>query len=173
MSRFETQKVFLEAGIKTGRTLVGADITMVIKGEETLTYFVKTNGLPMLKNDEQVEKTSTHGVKMKQDGYLQNLNEIQVSFIENEALYVKNQLEKILLEDRNGEIEIDFYAGRTIESTNHWGTMKYCNIVIADNPEGDAESTSTPMNITATINGHYFPSGVGAIVSEVKTALGI
>jgi len=173
MSRFETQKSFLEADRKTGRKLVGADVTMVIKGHEDLTFFVKTNGLPTLKNDEQVEYNTTHGVKTKQDGYLQTLNEVTVSFMENEPLYVKNKFEKLLLEDKNGEIEIDFFAGRTIESTNHWGTMKYCNLVLSEAPEGDSEGTTSTLAWSVTINGHYFPSGIGSSVANIKSAMNL
>jgi hypothetical protein len=165
MSRFETQKSFIIADRKLGKKLLGADVTMVIKGYEHLTFFVKTNGLPTLKNDEKVEYSTVHGAKNSQDGYLQLLNDIQVTFMENDALLAKNTLEKILLEDKNGDLEVDFFAGRTIEKTRHWGTLKYASVFLADAPEADSEATTTPLTISATISGQYMPSVIDEVVS--------
>ena len=173
MSRFETQRAFLEADRKTGQKVVGADVTIVVKGYEGISFLVKTSGLPMLKNAETVEYSTTHGVKTVQDGYLQTLNEISISFMENDALNAKHFVETILLEDKNGDIEIDFYIGRTIEDTSHWGTLKYAVITSDDNPEGDSESTTTPLAISIVAKGHYFPSKLSGVTTTLKTALNL
>ena len=158
MSRITGTKFFTRADKGQGGVALGADFTLVIGGYEHLTFSIQTHALPMLKN-EKVEFTSTHGVKMSEDGYIQTLNDIPVTFMERNNAVVKKTLEEILLSGDNGSLELRFYQGRTVESTNLWGKMVFSSIFIEDNPEADVESTTAPLKIQASITGHYEPNG--------------
>ena len=173
MPRINTQKAFATADRKQGNVIVGADFTMVIKGHELMTFNIKTNSLPMLKNGEKVEYTTTHGVKTHNDGYLQTLNDIPVTFMERDSLVVKNFIEKILLEDKNETLHIDFYVGRTVEKTRLWGTLKFASLIVEDSPEADSEATTTPVTISVTVSGHYEPPVSGELVGAIDQLLNL
>jgi len=168
---FETQKSFLVATKGKNKKVLGSDFVMIIKGYEGLSFQIKTNGLPTIKNDESVEYNTIHGVKTVQEGRIQTLNEIQVTFNEDDAFTAKETIEGIILEDKNDELEIEFYAGRDIEEMKLWGTLTFASIHLADNAEADIEATTTPLSLSATLKGHYFPSE--AKTENLKSSLGI
>ena len=169
---FQTQKSFVVADKSKDKKLIGADAVMIIKGYENISFLIKTNSLPMLKNDENIEYNTLHGAKTQEAGLIQTYNELPVTFMENQSTYVKDTIEKIIMEDKNDELEIEFYTGRDIENMKLWGTLQYAKIVLGDYPEADTEATTTPMTITATIGGHYFPPEDEVRVN-LKNTLGI
>ena len=152
----ESTKFFVTQDNKQGNVVTGADFLMVIKGYENLTFNIRTNSLPMLKN-EKIEYTTTHGVKTKAEGYLQTLNDLTVTFMEREDTAVKDTIEEIQLSDENDELEITFLVGRTLDDSTLWGTLVGASIFIEDSPEADSESTTTPFTISANVSGHYYP----------------
>ena len=157
MARIDTTKFYQKEDRKQGNVVVGADFIMVIKGYEHLTFSIKTNSLPMLKN-EKIEYTTTHGVKSYNDGYLQTLNDLTVTFMERDSLTIKNTIEKILLLDENEDLQISFFVGRNIKETTLWGRLECASIFMEDNPEADSEATTSPFTISANISGHYVPA---------------
>jgi hypothetical protein len=169
---FQTQKSFTVASKSKDKKLIGADAVMIIKGYEDMSFLIKTNSLPMLKNDETIEYNTIHGAKTSESGKIQTLNELPVTFMENQSTYVKDTIETIVTEDKNDELEIEFYVGRDVENMKLWGTLQYASIVLGDFPEADTEATTTPMTITATIKGHYFPPAKEVRVN-LKSTLGI
>ncbi|SFV56139.1 hypothetical protein MNB_SUP05-5-912 [hydrothermal vent metagenome] len=172
MARINTSKIFQVADRKQGNVVTGADFVMIIGGYEHLTFSIKTNSLPMLKN-EKVEYTTTHGVKSFNDGYLQTFNDLPVSFMERDSVIIKNTIEAIQLSDENDELEIVFLVGRTLEDMQLWGVLKNASIFIEDNPEADSESTTSPFTISANVAGHYYPNEGAGILAKAKAAINV
>jgi len=171
-TRFETQKIFRTADKKLGKHLVGADFVMVVRDLPHMTFLVKSHTLPMLKN-ELVEYTTTHGAKSGQEGYIQTWNEIQVTFSERDSIIAKTSIERLMLEDKNNGLKIDFYAGRTIDKTRIWGHLVDASFYIEDNPDTDSEDTTTPFVFTATIRGHYEPSKITEFTSIADSVINL
>jgi len=138
MNFIDTQKVFVTADRKMGNVMVGADAVMVIEGHELLTFNIKTHSLPMMKNDEFVEYTTTHGVKTYNNGYLQSYNQLPVSFLERDSLIVKTALEKIQLGDDNQNLTVHFFVGKEVVKTRYWGSLQYASIGLSDSPDADS-----------------------------------
>ena len=166
MSRYATQKTFLVADRLQGKKLVGSDIIVLIKGYEMLTFSVKTATVPTLKNSEGIEYTTTHGAKTSQEGYVQTYNEVPITFDENHLMFVKNTIEGIIKDDDN-DLEVEYFAGRTITDARHLGTLTNAYITLEEGIEADKESSTTPVTVTAQLKGHYEPT------SASRTAIAI
>jgi len=173
MSRIDTQKIFHQADRMMGGVVTGQDFIMIIEEFPHLTFNIKTNTLPILKNGEKIEYTTTHGVKTFNEGQLQTLNDITVSFIERQSMIVNETLNNILIEDKNEDLTIHFLAGRKLESARYWGSLEYASITREDNPDADSESGTTPLNIQAGISGHYNPSRITEVTALLDTLLSV
>jgi len=174
MGFVDTQKAFLTADRKMGNVTVGSDAVMVISGHELLTFNVKTHSLPMMKNNEFVEYSTTHGVKTYNEGYLQSYNQIPVTFMERDSLIVKTMLEKIQLSgEDNMNLTVHFFVGKEVVKTRYWGSLQFASVGLDDAPDADAESSTTPMMITANIVGHYTPSLVTEAMAVFDTMMNL
>jgi hypothetical protein len=156
-SRIFLNKVFVTANKFLGNTTIGSDFLMVISGYELTTFFVKTHGLPSVLQDGNVELT-TRGVKTSIPDYIQTLNTIQVTFNERDSLLAKTLIETILLEGKNGSLEVRFFAGKTILDTQLWGKMFSCQVTMDSLPQVSVDDVSTPLELTVSLKGHYIPS---------------
>jgi len=153
----EGQIAFRNASRKAGSPAVGADYIMVIRGYEELTFLTKTHGVPILKNDEKVEYTSTHGVKDAVAGYIQTLNTLNVTFIddkEGKVIDSLNEIKVLCTED----LEILYFKGRTLSDMKYHGRLSFASIHQGEPIEGDSEGTSAPSQIPAEITGHWLPA---------------
>ena len=154
---FATQKAFAIAEKSLDKKLTGADAVIIVSGYENTAFMIKTSSLPMIKNDESVEFTGIHGVKTSEEGKIQTYNELPVTFMENQSLFIKEVVEQIITEDKNDELEIEFWVGRDITNMKLWGKLQYASIHNGDYPEADTEAGTAPMNLSFTLKGHYFP----------------
>ena len=158
ITRYETGQYFVGQDRKAGHVSVGADYVMVIEGYEHLTFSIKTNGLPTLKDD-KIEYSTTHGVKTVAEGRVQTLNDIQVTFMNRDQITdAKDVVEEIILKDLNDNLKVSFYKGRKLDDMKPYGKMVYASIFVEDTPEADTEATTTPQTYTVSISGHYEPA---------------
>ena len=171
--RIDTQTIFHQADRLMGKTITGQDFIMVITDYPHLTFNIKTNALPTLKNSEKIEYTTTHGVKTYNEGQLQTYNELSVTFIERDSLLINETLNTILMEDKNGDLTIEFFAGRTIAKARHWGSLEYASILLEEGGEADSEAGTTPLSRTATLVGHYKPSRFGVLLPVLEGVINI
>jgi hypothetical protein len=169
----DTQKVFHQADRMMGKVITGQDFILIIEEYPHLTFNIKSNSIPILKNGDKVEYTTTHGVKTTQEGQLQTLNDIPISFIERSSLIVNTTLEQILIEDDNGDLTVHILAGKTLETARYWGSLEYSSIIREDNPEADTESGTTPLTIQATLSGHYNPSRLTEATAIIDTLVSL
>ncbi len=169
---FATQRRFRKANENAFfQPTVGADHIMVIKGYENLTFAVKTHGVGVLKNDETVEYTTTHGVKTARDGYIQTYNTLQVQFMEDDKDIVQQLLDDIKLSGKNNNLEVAFFKGKKLDDIHFLGIMENAIISQGEPIEGDSENTTTPTNIQVELKGHWYPKSVGAKSEEFLNAV--
>ncbi len=156
-TRLFLNKTFVTAGKFLGKNTLGSDLIMYISGYELLTFFVKVSGLPAIKNDEPVQLV-TRGVKTSIPNYVQTENTIQISFNEKDSLLVKTLIETILLEGKNGNLELNFFMGRILTDMQLWGQLAATTISFEDLPQASVTDTTEPLELTITATGHYIPN---------------
>lgn len=169
MSLLETSKFMATKDKKQGSIVAPSDFIMKIQGFEHLTFNVKTNGLPVIKND-KIEYTTPHGVKMVDSGVIQTLNSLPVTFMERENKTVEKEIEGILASGENEELVIEFYMGKDLKNAVLWGTLENASIFTEDSPEADSEGTTSAFTLTKNISGHYYPQDVKTV--DVLSILG-
>ena len=164
------QIAFRNASRKAGTPAVGADYIMVIRGYEELSFLTRTHGVPVLKNEEKIEYSTTHGVKDATPGYLQTLNTLNVTFMDDLDNTVQEMLDEIkvnCIED----LEILYFKGRTLESMKYHGSLSLASIHQGEPIEGDNEASTTPSQITVEISGHWTPAKYKEDKEDIKEAL--
>jgi hypothetical protein len=174
MADFKTQRKFRKAQESLFFPSVGADYIMVIKGYEELTLAVKTHNVGVLKNDEAVEYSTTHGVKTARDGFIQTYNDLALTFIDDEGGKVNALLDDIILGGKNNNLEVAFFKGRTEEALKKGfiGIIESGIITRGDPIEGDNENTTTEATIQAQLKGHWYPKSAGATPQDFFEAMG-
>jgi len=157
-SRLIVHKAMLYSDKLLGNRPVESDYIMIIGGFEPLMFFVKTSALPMPQH-EDVKITTNRGVKTSIVGYIQTLNSIDVEFDERDSLIAKVMIETILLEGKNGSLDVKFFqVGEQIIDSQIWGYVKNANISISDSISVSNENTNGTIALKVTINGHYIPN---------------
>jgi len=152
----QTQE-WIEADRGAGDPLSGASGWVVLEGYEQLTLFSKSLSLPMIKTSKG-EYSTALGDKTQFSAKNQTLNELQHTFIERGGVPVKQALECIATGGNNGRLTARYYVGDgEFSESKFWGKLTYVHIGIEDNPEIDNESTESPLTMSATFSGHYFP----------------
>jgi len=169
---FKTQRRFRKANEALFfNPTVGADHLMVIRGYENLTFAVKTHNIGVLKNDETVEYSTTHGVKTGRDGYIQTYNDLAISFTEDDRDVVQQLLDDIKLSGKNNHLEVAFFKGKKLEDAHFLGIIENGIIAQGDPIEGDSENTTTPSVIQVQLKGHWYPVSAGAKPDEFLNAV--
>ena len=148
---------WIDADKASGDVLSGAGGWWELEGYPELTLFSKSLSLPMLKSTAGEYSTAT-GDKTLFAGKNQTLNELQHTFVERVDQNVVNALRCIQTGGHNGKLTARYYTGNgEFNQSKLWGTLKYVHIGVEDNPEIDNESTESPMSISITVKGHFFP----------------
>jgi len=149
---------WLDADKASGDVLSGAGGWWELEGYPELTLFSKSLSLPMLKSTAG-EYSTAMGDKTHFTAKNQTLNELQHTFIERVDQNVVNALRCIQTGGHNGKLTARYYTGNgEFHESKLWGELKYVHIGIEDNPEIDNESTESPMSISITVKGHFFPA---------------
>ncbi len=173
LANFASQKAFVTKEKSRAKKLTSSDVIVIIKGHEDLTYHVKSASLPTIKPDEMIEFSTPHGAKTGEAGYVHSFNpSLTITFMENQDTFVKDSIEKIALEDENNSLVIEYYTGRNVDKMKLWGTIEYGSLISTDSPESDSEGTTTVMDISATISGHFVPPKEETIV-DLATKLNL
>jgi len=158
INHYNTQKIFLREDKAFGKKLVGADFILVPKFNTRLAFGIKTAQMPSLKNSESIEYSTAHGVKTSNPGYIQTYNELSTSIYVDEFLNSDAMINEIIMnDDENGDLEIDIFAGRTIDSMVYYGKIEFAHLTREEGVESDTEDTTTPISFQLMIKGHFFP----------------
>ena len=148
---------WMEAEKSASDPLSGAGGWWELEGYPELTLFSKSLSLPMLKS-EAGEYSTAMGDKTHFTAKNQTLNELQHTFIERVTQDVVNALKCIQTGGHNGKLTARYYTGNgEFNESLFWGELKYVHIGVEDNPEIENESTTSPLSISITVKGHYFP----------------
>jgi len=164
------QIAFKNASNKIGSPATGADYIMVIKGYEEITFMVRTHSVPVIKNGEVIEYSSTHGVKQEGMGYVQTHNILPVTLMDDLNNEMSKAINKMIL-NREDDLEVLYFKGRTIKDMVYIGRLTNSFFTRDEPTEGDNEATTAPSQLTLELHGDFLPAECEDNKEEIKDVL--